>query len=143
VLESLGDRPADLDALDLPVICAHQFLLDLFDELLQGLGADRPLETCLLQAGQRFLAVVRHARAVLLDHRQFLLMLDMLIGREPLAAVHAFATTTNRPAVVRGARVDHLVVVSITEWASHGPHTFRRATAAGWGDTSVVGVCTL
>lgn len=117
--EPIGDGAADLDRLDLALVFAEHFLLDLFDELLQRFGADRPLVAGALQSAENPLAVPRHAAAVALDHRQAGVALDVLVGGETPLALEALAAATDHLARLRRAGVDHLILIFATEGAAH------------------------
>src|SRR6266481_7924316 len=86
---------------------------------LSSAARNRTLLAGLAQPPQDLVAIVRLARAVLLDHRERDLV-DALVGGEAAAARQAFPSTTDHQAVLPLARVDHLVLDMRAEGTSHG-----------------------
>src|SRR5437867_98214 len=81
VPETLGHLLSDAGRADLALGALLQHLLDLVGHLLERGGRDGPLLARLAKPSQDLVAVVRLARAVLLDHHVRNLV-DALVGRE-------------------------------------------------------------
>ena len=94
-------------------------MADALDRRFDGLAADRSLLQRLHDPAAQLALVERLARAVVLDdlrHDE----LGGLEGGEPLAAGEAFAPAPDLVTLAGEARVRHLGVVVVAEWAVHG-----------------------
>jgi len=66
-----------------------------------------------LQPSQYFAAIVRHPGAIALDDHQLDVVLDPLLGGEPLVAGHAGPASPDDLPVFTESRVDDLVAVGL------------------------------
>jgi hypothetical protein len=76
------------------IIRLLQFLNDLFDCAFQSIVADRALLAGFDHSAQQFLAIEWFVASISLNHAQ-VATLNFFVGREPMLACKALATTTN------------------------------------------------
>jgi hypothetical protein len=116
--ESLHDHLADSLAFDLFVSQQVDFLKDLADDPLDGLGRNRPFPASEFQTTANLVGAEGLAAAVLLHdaHVQFR---DAFIRRKSLAASLALATPTDAEPVFAGPGVNHLIVIDSAKWTLH------------------------
>ncbi len=113
------DPLADDAGLDFAFELTIEFFFDLFDDGAFGGIGDGTLATGIDDAAEHLVAVKGHARAVAFDDHQPGVLLDTLVGGEPLAARQTFPAAADDSAPFTGAGVDHLVVVFFTKWTDH------------------------
>src|SRR5262245_51219805 len=110
---------ANLVAGNFPLERAGKVIDDLLDEIDDFLLADRAFFASLLHTGKElFPGKFLPAAIAFQDHEAS--ALDFLVGGEAVAALQAFASTTNGRAFPRRSRVDDLIVLTTTFRAAHG-----------------------
>src|SRR5690606_8605306 len=102
---------------DFPLEILVNVRLDLADDPLDVVGADRPFVARLLQPRADLLPVERHARPVFLDHLQRRFF-DLFVGRVPPAAFQTLATPADYE-LLTAARVHNLGFPVTAEWTHH------------------------
>ena len=112
------DDPAQLLAADLFLGALVELSLDLDDDVVDGLDADRPLLARLQDRPAELLPVEGLAPPVALDHvRQD--VLDVFVGRVPAVALEAFAPAPDELSVAAHPRVDHPILGVTAKRALH------------------------
>src|SRR5262252_3120878 len=127
-LQVVHDHSAELLAADLLLGALVQLGLDLDDNVVDRLHADRPLLARLQDGAAELLAVEGLAAAVALDHvRQHIL--DVLVGRIPTVALEALAAAPDELPVPAHPRVDDPILRVTAKRALHRAPPFPDA---GW-----------
>src|SRR5262249_51058575 len=117
-LEMVHHDPAELLAADLLLGPLVQLGLDLDDDVVDGLHANRALLPRLQDGAAELLAVERLATPVPLDHvRQH--VLDVLVGRVPAVALETFAAAPDELPVPAHPRVDDPILRVTAKRALH------------------------
>ena len=98
---------------------AMHLVFDLLNQARLGVFGDRALAACGFDTRQHLVRVERLTPTVFLGDGQARGLLYPLVRREPLRAAHAFAAPTDHQPAIRGAAVNHLVVVGTAIWADH------------------------
>ena len=105
--EPLGDQFADGLAGDFLVVALVDLLFHLIRDALQLFELNGPFVAGALQAGEDFLAIEGHSRAVFFDDSQADVLFDAFVGGEALFAIEASPPAANGPIPFSCARIDH------------------------------------
>ncbi len=92
---------------------------DLVGGFLDLVCRDRPFVAGLLQPGEDFVSVVRNAGAVFLYDIELEAVADLFVCRKAFGTGQTLASSPDDSAAFAGARINNLVAVFLTEWASH------------------------
>jgi hypothetical protein len=96
-----------------------QLLNYFFRGSFQGIKTDWTLLAGLDHSAQQLLSIEWLMASIPLDHPQ-IATLDFFVGREPMLAGKALATTTNSRSGLRRTGIDNLVFKVSAFWATHG-----------------------
>src|SRR5262245_49002461 len=125
-LEMVHDHAPELFAADFLLGTLVQLGLDVDDDVVDGLHADRALLAGLQDRAAELLAIERLTTAVALDHvRQH--VLDVLVGRVPAVALQALAAAPDDLPVPAHPRVDDPVLRVTAKRALHRAPPFPDA----------------
>ena len=119
VLQPVHDHFPDLDAGNLPLQGALQLLLDLIGDVLDGLGADRPLFAGLHETADDLRPVEALTAPVPLDHQKGQTLHD-LIGGESLAAAETLPPAADGGALFGRSGINDLAFAVTAVRTAHG-----------------------